>query len=228
MQNQIKLGARLTLAASFVEKDRPTADIGTDHAYLPVYLVTKGILKTAFASDIKAGPLENARQTVEKYNLNDKITLRLSDGLSAYEKGEINQVIICGMGGELIAKILGDWEHTKQKGMRLILQPMSKPEALREHLAENGFKIIKEDCAFDEGRYYTVICAEFIGGKIEYDDLYLALGGLTCVKTPESEGYKKMCLARLNKKIEGIKTQTPESQQLNPLIKLREEIEKTI
>ncbi len=228
MQKEIRLGARLKAAADFVKSGLPTADIGTDHAYLPVYLVLSGVLDSAFASDINEGPLENARQTAEKYNLQDKITLRLSDGLQSYEGGEIKQIIICGMGGELIAKILNDWEHTQSEGMRLILQPMSKPEALRQYLAENGFKIMQEKGAFDDGRYYTVICAEWTGEKIEYDELYLAIGGLKDVKTSESEGYKRMCLRRLDKKCDGIKTQNPNSEEIASLKKLREEIERTI
>ena len=228
MQNQIKLGARLKAAADFVKSGLPTADIGTDHAYLPVYLVSSGILDSAFASDINEGPLENARQTAIKYNLQDKITLRLSDGLMAYKEDEIKQIIICGMGGELIAKILSDWAHTQSEGMRLILQPMSKPEVLRQYLAESGFKITEEKGAFDDGRYYTVICAEYSGEPIECDELYLAIGGLKAVKTHESEGYKRMCLRRLDKKIVGIASQNPDSEEIKSLKKLREEIEKTI
>lgn len=175
--NKPNLDARLLAAAKFVREGAYACDIGTDHAYLPVYLVLIGRASRALASDINKGPVMRAKESVAKYGVNDKIDVVLSDGLRGAEGYPVTDIIIAGMGGELIASILEDAKWVKNEKYRLILQPMTHAEILRKYLADNGFSIIDEDMVKDTGnnKIYQIICAEFTGRTEDYttDELYL-------------------------------------------------------
>jgi tRNA (adenine22-N1)-methyltransferase len=146
------------VAAQYVLEDRPLADIGTDHAYLPVYLVANGVIPRAIAADLMSGPLEAARTTVLVAGLEEKIALRLGSGLSVLVPGEAATVSICGMGGPLIAQILEDGPLGGVE--RLVLQPMGGEERLRRWLAQNGWRLVAEQLVEDSGRLYLVAVAE--------------------------------------------------------------------
>ena len=133
----IHLDARLSLAASFVRSGSVVADIGTDHAYLPVHLVETGVCPRAFACDKRTGPLQNAKQTVEAAGLSDRITTLLSDGLDALPPGCADDVVLAGMGGILIAELLNRAAWLKNESVRVIVQPMSHAEDVRLWLFEN-------------------------------------------------------------------------------------------
>ena len=148
------------------------ADIGTDHAYLPSYLILKGIVPRAIACDLRKKPLLNAQESVDRYKLSDKIELRLSDGLDEVKKGEVNDVIMAGMGGTLTADIMARADWLKDPDIHLILQPMTHAEDVRKYLCENGFEILKEDVCKDEGRIYIAINAAYKGIKKDYPDGY--------------------------------------------------------
>jgi len=139
------------------------ADIGTDHAYVPIKLYEAGI--KVIATDIMPGPLKIAAENVKKQNA--CVELRLGGGLSPIEKGEVDTVIIAGMGGEMIEKILSE-DTEKAKGVRLILQPMNSQKELREYLLNNGFKIMEEDLATEGFKVYNLIVAEYCGQKADY------------------------------------------------------------
>ena len=175
--NKPNLDARLLAAAKFVREGAYACDIGTDHAYLPVYLVLIGRASRALASDINKGPVMRAKESVAKYGVNDKIDVVLSDGLRGAEGYPVTDIIIAGMGGELIASILEDAKWVKNEKYRLILQPMTHAEILRKYLADNGFSVIDEDMVKDTGnnKIYQIICAEFTGRTEDYttDELYL-------------------------------------------------------
>ena len=143
------LDARLLSVAKFVRAGAYACDIGTDHAYLPVYLVLIGRASRALASDINKGPVMRARESVAKYGVSDKIDVILSDGLKGAEGYPVTDIIIAGMGGELIASILEDAKWVKDGKYRLILQPMTHAEILRRYLADNGFSVIDEDIVKD-------------------------------------------------------------------------------
>ena len=138
------LDSRLSLCASFVRDGVKIADIGTDHAYLPIWLLLNGKIESALACDINEGPLNSGKADVLRYDLSDKITLRLSDGLENVEECEADDIIIAGMGGELISRILSDCSWAKNKEKRFILQPMTKCEVLIKWLYESGFEIIEQ------------------------------------------------------------------------------------
>ena len=168
------LDGRLMSAVGYV-RGGVVADVGTDHAYLPVYLVATGRADSAVASDINRGPIENAKETVRKYGLENKITTLIADGLDGIEPYHPSDVIIFGMGGELIATIVDRAKWTRE-GIRLILQPMTKPEVLRDYLGEVGFRIVDEMLSEADGRVYQTLCAEYDGIIREQDALTLIFG----------------------------------------------------
>lgn len=138
---------------------KTVADIGTDHAYIPIRLIKDGISDRVIASDIKTGPVNAAKRHIEKYSLSDKIEVRLGAGLSPINENEAEEIIIAGMGGEMIIKILAEDEN-KAKNARLILQPMNSQYELRKFLHENGYRIILEDLVTEGIKVYNIIIAE--------------------------------------------------------------------
>lgn len=154
----ITLTPRLAAVAGYVLPGQPMADIGTDHAYLPTYLIESGTVPSAIAGDVVAGPLDAARMTVHEAGLSDQVELRLGNGLQVVKPGEVRTATICGMGGPLIAEILaaGPLEGIE----RLVLQPMAGEERLREWLAANGWKLVDEQLVEDAGRIYLILVAE--------------------------------------------------------------------
>lgn len=154
----IMLSPRLAAVAEYVLPGRPLADIGTDHGYLPAFLVQSGAVPEAIAADILPGPLEAARTTVEGAGLQERVALRQGDGLAVLRPGEAATVAICGMGGPLIAEILA--AGVPEGVERLALQPMGGEERLRLWLAAHGWRLVAERLVEDGGRIYVVMAAE--------------------------------------------------------------------
>ncbi len=154
------LTPRLSAVANEIGTCKCLSDIGTDHAYLPVYMCLENKCKTAIASDINKGPLMRAEATVSSYGLSDRIALRLGGGLSVLEENEADAVSITGMGGLLIAKILNDGITKLKTAKKIVLQPMSSIPELRDYLYCNGWKIIKETLAKEDEKIYTIITIE--------------------------------------------------------------------
>ena len=169
------LTPRLASAANFVRKGAFMADVGTDHAYLPIALVISGQVAGAVASDINEGPYLRALANVKNHLLENKISVLHTAGLNGIEKFAPTDIVICGMGGELIASIINDAPWTKSSSVRLVLQPMTHSEILRKYLLDNGFKIIDENLAKEE-KIYEIICAEYTGATEEYSYAELLLG----------------------------------------------------
>ena len=159
-----KLTPRLALIASLVQDGATVADIGTDHAYIPIYLVNSGIAKHAVASDKSIGPLKIAEENIKLYGCEDKILVLQSDGLAAYAAGAVDTIIIAGMGGLLIAEILEGNKYVAKSAKRLILQPMTAGTELREYLVANGYIITDEKVAREKNKFYYCLCVEN-GGK---------------------------------------------------------------
>lgn len=193
------LDNRLSLCASFVRKNTTLADIGTDHAYLPIWLIKNGIIKKALACDINKGPLNSGRADVQSYGLLDAITLRLSDGLKEVKENEAEDIVIAGMGGELIVKILDECEWAKNKDKHFILQPMTKCEVLIRYLYENGFEIIKQKACACGNKHYTVMLVHYIGTKSEVDDSFCYVGKLD-FSDAKSKSYISHLLSHLEKR----------------------------
>ncbi len=155
------LDKRLKLCAEFVSGKGVVCDVGTDHAYLAVELIKSGKCGKVIASDVKEGPLKAARKNVERYGVSDKVELVLSDGLENINLNGVTDIVVAGMGGETIVNILEDYFYENcLEGIQLILQPMSKPEMLREFLYNLGYMNISERAVEDSYRIYTVICVK--------------------------------------------------------------------
>lgn len=196
---------RLACAAELVRNNVNIADIGTDHAYLPCYLIESGKAKSAVASDINEGPLENARRTISEHKLNGKISTVLSDGLEKVDITYIDDIIIAGMGGELIAEIIDKCENLKDHDKHLVLQPMKNPDRLRKYLYANGFEIDREKACAEGGFCYCVMSVYYTGKIKEFDDAFYYVGLMAENKDNDSRIYIQNVLKKLLKAAEGIK-----------------------
>lgn len=174
----INLDNRLKQCAEFVSGKGCAIDVGTDHAYLAVHLISSGICKKVIACDLREGPLQSAKEHILGEGLQDKIKTALSDGLDNISPDGVSDIIIAGMGGELIAKIISRAEWIRKNKVNLILQPMTKANDLRKFLFENGFKIKCEKAVRSESFVYSVINAEYSETSNTYEDYEIYTGGL--------------------------------------------------
>ncbi len=156
-KTNIVLTPRLLAIASQVAPGAAFADIGTDHAHLPVWLLQNGRIQWAAASDIRRGPLARARETAARYGWLDAISLRLGAGLEPISPQECDTIAIAGMGGETIADILAAAPWTAEGSHLLLLQPMTMAARLRQWLWANGYAIAKETLCREEHRHYTIL-----------------------------------------------------------------------
>lgn len=170
----ISLDSRLKTAADLCRKGTTVADVGTDHALLACYLAQNGA-RSVIASDVREGPLEAARRTVEQTGVTN-VRILLSDGLKAIDFAE--DVVICGMGGELIADIVEGCGFLTED-TRFILQPMTKPDILRRRLYSAGFEIIEERTAYEGSRGYAVMLVRHTGKPCEIDEIFALTGKIT-------------------------------------------------
>lgn len=152
----IELSPRLCTVAGLVPHKMRFADIGTDHAYLPIWLLQRGLISYAVVSDLRQGPLERAKRNARRYGLMESMSFRLGDGLTPIVPDEVEVIAIAGMGGESMVEILAAAPWTKQGNYQLILQPMSALDELRSWLQPNGYRIEKELLCEDD-RLYTVL-----------------------------------------------------------------------
>lgn len=163
----MQLSKRLTAVAHMVTRGSRLADVGCDHGYIPIALVTEGHVQSAIAMDINQGPLERARQNIEQFAAAQYIETRLSDGVAALYPGEVDSVIIAGMGGNLMVRILEKGRDVFEKTREMILQPQSEIAFVRHYLANHGYQIVDEDMVFEDGKYYIIMKA--IHGRMEYE-----------------------------------------------------------
>ncbi len=152
-----QLTPRLQAVADMVGECKTLADIGTDHAYLPVHLLKTGSIQRAIASDIRQGPIARAQSTIERYHETDRIETRLGAGMTILRTDEADTVVIAGMGGILIANILQESEDLLTENTNLILQPMTAMRELREYLSSHNFRIVQEVLAKEENKLYHVM-----------------------------------------------------------------------
>lgn len=186
----IVLDNRLSCAASFVRDGAFLADIGSDHAYLPIHLYLNGRIAGALVSDVNEGPVSRARENIAQYGLIDKFIVRCADGLDGAEKYDMDDIAILGMGGELIVSIIDRAKWTRNSKYRLILQPMSRVEILYRYLCESGFEIVDErivpvDRTAGESRLYRVICTEYSSKITECDDCEALIGKKNIMRMDE-------------------------------------------
>ena len=197
--SKIKLDDRLSAVAGLVRNGKRVADIGTDHGYLVAYLVENGVCPGGIAADLRKGPLENARQTVIQQGLSKKIELILSDGLHNIPENSCDDIVIAGMGGNLIAEILEKAPWVKSDRINIVAQPMTHAEVLRQYFIDNGFTINTERTATDGKRYYCIISASYTGIVKDCNPSYIYTGEIR----PESDTdikYLQKILTALTKK----------------------------
>lgn len=155
----MQLSKRLLNIAEMVTPGNRLVDVGTDHGYVPIYLMQEGVISEALAMDINKGPLIGADKHIEEAGFIDKIKTRLSDGLKEYNKGEGDTILIAGMGGALVVKILSESIDKLEGVKELVLSPQSEIFLVREFLQKSGFVIEDEKMVYDEEKYYTIIKA---------------------------------------------------------------------
>lgn len=173
----IKLSRRLQALADYIPSDSRVADIGTDHAFLPCYLVKEGIAPFAVGIDVKEGPFQSASRTVNAYHLEEQISIRLGDGLMPLRPGEVDVVILAGMGGNTMIDILEGSPQVVEEVNCLVMQPMNGAEHLRSWLGGNDWIIIAEDLLVEDGHYYQIIKATR-GREQALADMQLSYGPL--------------------------------------------------
>ena len=168
----ITLSPRLKAAVSLANDAKRIVDVGCDHGYLSSYMVTCGGASFAYACDINKGPLAKARDTIEQFGIEDRVKTVLSDGLKEIDEKSVDTIFICGMGGELIADILGSAPWTVKGNHKLVLQPMTKIETLRSFLHENGYHITREQIVKEDFRFYCVMSVRGGAGDCGHNNMY--------------------------------------------------------
>lgn len=176
------LSPRLRFAADRVRDGAVFADIGTDHAKLPIALVDAGRVSLAIASDIGEQPAAIAAARIAEKGFSDRIRVTVCDGLAPLEHFAPTDIAVCGMGGETIAGILDAAAFIRDPHVQLILQPMTDFAALREYLAAHGFSVTDEDIVLSEGRMYQCLCASFTGTPYTLTPVEAELGRLNIEK----------------------------------------------
>jgi len=171
----MKLTPRLLAIANKVDKGNIVADIGTDHGFIPIYLIENNLSPKVIAADINEGPLDNAKRQIMQKGYNDRIETRLGNGLDILTPGEVDTVIIAGMGGLLIRDILMESLHITQAVKQFILQPMVAQAELREWLVHHGFEIVDEQLVKEGHKFYEIITAAIGKQRID-DEIYYEIG----------------------------------------------------
>ena len=166
------ISKRLELVASFVPQGAVLLDVGSDHAYLPIDLVERGKIESAIAGEVVEGPYKSAVKNVESHNLNEKIQVRLANGLAAFEEtDQVSVITIAGMGGRLIATILQEGLEKLANVKRLILQPNNREDDLRIWLQDNDFQIVAESILEEAGKFYEILVVEAGQMKLSASDV---------------------------------------------------------
>ncbi len=197
----MELRGRLKAIADQIPQCNILTDIGTDHAYIPIYAVKNNLCKRALAADLRSGPLKMASANIQRYGLNDRIETRLGDGLEPIMLNECDIVTIAGMGGVLIRDILSTSLEKAQAAETLLLQPNNAVEVLRKWLYESGFDIMDEIIAFDAGKLYCIIKARWLNQPCMKDEFAYYIGE----KIFEgNELYLRRYLLKKLKELEGI------------------------
>lgn len=204
------------------------ADIGTDHAFLPSFLVLQGISPRAVASDVRNGPLQNAKKTVERYSLEDKIDLLLSDGLDAVDEESVQDIIVCGMGGTLIAELLERAQWLKNPDKLVIVQPQSHSQDVRAFFVNNGFRILCEAACRDDGKLYSAMCAQYAGEVREYPPEFIYVGLLPECSEPEARLMIEKMLTHLSRRLCAIEKAGGDPEEILQLDTVVKAIKKTL
>lgn len=189
----IELSKRMQSVADMIQPCDAVGDIGCDHAFVSIYLVEQHRAKRVIASDVRRGPIAIAKRNIEAMNLSDQIEIRMGDGLDTIVPGEVNAVVLAGMGGMLMIDILERGEEVVTRCDQLVLQPQSDIEKVRRYLAEKGYHLADEQMLIDAGKYYNLLDVrvhemvqkdEYDCSKLADDWCYMYGGNLLRKKDP--------------------------------------------
>jgi tRNA (adenine22-N1)-methyltransferase len=221
----MKLKGRLKLIASKVKQCDIVADIGTDHAYIPIYLIKNCICRKAVASDIRVGPIRIAQRNIIESRLENLIETRIGNGLDPIKEGEADTIIIAGMGGMLIQEILEKGKVKAKKAGRLILQPMNAIEVLRKWLYDSGFDILDEELTSEGEKIYDVLVVRWTGAQRKLRKINYHIGERLMEKRdPLLKKYLIKRIGQLDKAICGLSNSREKNNELiQNYIRLRDE-----
>ncbi len=198
----MQLSERMRMLASMVTEGNRLADIGTDHAYIPIFLIENGRIPSAIAMDIGKGPLLRAKMHIEEAGLSGYIETRLSDGLQKLACGEADTILIAGMGGPLIDRILASRPDVASSAKELILQPQSEITETRMFLAKEGYRILQEEMVLEDGKFYPMLRVKK-GAPYKLTALQAAFGPLLLEKkSPVLKAYLQWEEKQCNKILE--------------------------
>ncbi|WP_251420572.1 MULTISPECIES: tRNA (adenine(22)-N(1))-methyltransferase [Lactococcus] len=216
---EVKLSKRLQAVADLVKSDSRLLDVGSDHAYLPTYLIQQKKIDFAIAGEVVKGPFQIAKNHVSEQNLQDKIEVRLANGLAAFEESDaISSIVIAGMGGLLISEILEEGKDKLSQVEQLILQPNNHEESLRSWLVAHDFVISSEKILLEAGKIYEIIVAEH--GTSELNETELEFGPY--LSQEKSEVFRK----KWNKELSTLKKileRLPENHEKRAAVQAKKE-----
>ena len=216
---KIKLDSRLLALTKFIRKNSCAADIGTDHAFLPIYLIQQGICSNVIASDINPLPLKSAEKNITLHNVKN-ITTILSDGLDSINPGSFTELIIAGMGADTIINILKKSKWIFDSRYNLILQPMSNPHILREFLYLSGFDILNEEIVKNNHKLYVIINCKFNNSIITPSLYDCYVGKILDSESDLTPEYIKNLIKQLTIKADGIAKGKSNSDDANKYFEL--------
>lgn len=173
----MELSKRLQAVADLVTASETIADIGTDHGYIPIHLIESGRCKKVIALDINRGPLDRAEEHIRESKLAEQIETRLSDGAAVLEPGEVQAMIIAGMGGGLVIHILEAGEAVCRQAKEVILQPQSEIHKVRQFLNAGHYKTVEENMVQEDGKFYPMMRVVY-GEEPKYTQAELKYGRL--------------------------------------------------
>ena len=210
------LSKRLKTVVDLVSPGGKVADVGTDHGYVPIYLVKENIAQFCYAMDVNEGPLAIAKSNIASEGLEDRVETLLSDGFDSFGDREADTVIIAGMGGDLIVDILS--RASKYDFKELILSPHKRVDLVRKYICENCYKIVDEKMVEDAGKYYPVI--KVAKGDSSYSEVELEFGPILLANKDESlKAYLDIEYNKFSRIISSLEREDKEVEQKYKLIK---------
>ena len=218
MNKQILLDPRLQKCAEFVRQGVHVADIGTDHGYLPIALLQNGKATAAVAADINEAPLESAKRNAVKYGETQRMRFVLTDGLNGLNANDADDIIIAGMGGELILRIVSEAAWLRDPRKHLVLQPMTTAAQLRAGLVALGFHIDREEAVFDGRKIYSVLSVFYTGEAQEaLTPLFMHMGAIR-PGSEHSARYAESVSHNLSNKLKGVQHAGGDAETLRTVL----------
>ena len=202
--NTPKLTKRLSLAAEYVRAGKTVADVGCDHGKLSAFLLQSKKTPFVYATDIREKPLKKAEELMSELGLEEKCCCLLTDGLNGVPGDKVDDIVMAGIGADVIAHIISEAPWLRDKDKHLVLVPASKRERLRKFLASEGFETVREEAVLDHGHSYSVMSVYYTGNKRELTVREAWLGKIDTA-TPDGKAYLSGITGRMNGILDAVK-----------------------